>query len=426
MVKLRVLFVLFIVLCGFGCDSLRDVETSRNSPKMLSVPQGNDGFSFMVFGDRTGSNKESIEVLKDAVDRANRMGPEFVYTVGDLIHGYYGSKDWFESADEFGGVMEKLEMPWYPVAGNHDVYWYRDTKDRPKGHHESEYETYFGPLWYAFEYNNCWFVTLYSDEGKPGTSKKGFLDPEMQKMSPEQFGWLEGVLNKAKNADHIFLFMHHPRWITETYGGDWGKVHSLLKEAGNVSAVFCGHFHTTCHSEKDSIDYYIMGTTGGSISEYSLDPNHLAHWVNVTDDGYDVSTVALDSFIDPKTRKIETDIVVAKQDWATDSKETIVEWELSTEGLEFETGLFIARLKINDAKKNKRGIDLIFLDENKNEIERDKKIKRKGVLLPAYYEIEPGKKYFLQLADRDAEGKDEYPGKTGEIEIIRRYYFKTE
>lgn len=428
--KLRILFISVFVICGLGCSLVcagrLEVETSRNSSKTLSVPEGNKNFSFMIFGDRTGSRKESIEVLKDAVDRTNKMGPDFVCTVGDLIHGYYDSKKWIKETNEFTDAMEKLEMPWYPVAGNHDVYWFRKTKDRPKGHHEVEYETYFGPLWYAFEYNGSWFITLYTDEGEFGTDKKGYLDPDMQKISLEQFGWLKGILAKAKDANHVFVFMHHPRWITESYGGDWEKVHSLLEKAGNVSAVFTGHFHTTCHEEKDGIDYYVLGTTGGVLSEYSLDPQHLVHWVNVADDRYDISTIALDSFVNPKTRKNKTDIAVSKRDWATNSKEAIIEWELSTEGLKFEKGLFLVRFTINEAKQNEHGIDLVFLDENKNEIERDKKIKGKGLMMSAHYAVEPWKKYYFQLSDMDAVSEGEYPGKAGKIEIFRRFYFKTE
>lgn len=421
---LLTMVVIALSSCAIGA---KEVQTSRIVHKKLTVPLEPEGFSFAIFGDRTGgNNKEGYEAYDKAIAQVNAMRPDFVFTVGDLIQGYRGQQKWQQEAEKFNATVARLQMPFYPVAGNHEVYWFRDTKDRPKGHHERDYETYFGPLWYAFEYNGSWFVALYTDEGKSGTNQKSHFDPEMQKMSREQFSWLKDVLAKAKNANHVFVFMHHPRWITESYGEDWTKVHDLLKEASNVSAVFTGHFHSVCHDEKDDIDYYILGTTGGDISGYSLDPQHLVHWVNVRNDSYDVRTIALDSFIDPKTRKNETNIVVAKRDWATNSKEAVIEWELSTEGLKFEKGLFIARFIINEAEQNKYGIDLVFLDENKNEIERDKKIKRKGLTLSAHYAVESGKKYFLQLSDRDAVSGDKYPGKAGEIKILRGCYFKTE
>ena len=63
-------------------------------------------------------------------------------------------------------------------------------------------------------------------------------------FSPAQLAWLESALKETAKLKHTFVFLHHPRWVAETYpGAKWDQVHSLLKTSGNVRAVFAGHVH---------------------------------------------------------------------------------------------------------------------------------------------------------------------------------------
>ena len=91
-------------------------------------------------------------------------------TVGDLVNGYNQDTEWLRQMDEFQATMGKLNMPWFPVAGNHDIYWRRDPKNpktKPPREHEELFEKHFGPLWYWFEHKNTGFLILFSDEGHP-------------------------------------------------------------------------------------------------------------------------------------------------------------------------------------------------------------------------------------------------------------------
>ncbi|MEY2806010.1 MAG: hypothetical protein RIR65_427 [Planctomycetota bacterium] len=237
--------------------------TSRQGALQLPLPEEKDAFSFVVFGDRTGGPAEGVAVLDQAVSEVNLLEPDLVMTVGDLIQGYNEEPEWLAEMREFKGIMDKLLCPWFPVVGNHDIYW-RGKGPKPKGEHEANYEMHFGPLWYAFEHKNCWFIALHSDEGEPTTGLKAFNVPAAQKMSVEQFEWLASVLAKAKGADHVFLFLHHPRWLKRGYGDDWDRVHELLKSAGNVTAVFAGHIHRMRYDGKrDGIEYFTLATVGG-------------------------------------------------------------------------------------------------------------------------------------------------------------------
>ncbi len=253
---------------------------TNRAGRELQLPAGEEMFTFAIFGDRTGGPAEGVSVLADAVRDVNLLEPDLVMTVGDMIQGYNQRPGWLEQMREFRGIMDELLCPWFPVAGNHDVYW--RGPDRPDREHEDAYEVHFGPLWYAFEHKKCWFVVLYTDEGNPATGERSISKAECQTMSPEQLAWLSSTLERTKDAPHVFVFVHHPRWIGGNYGNDWEKVHEVLVDAGNVSAVFGGHIHQMRYDPRDGIEYVALATTGGGQSGRIPDAGYLHHFNMVT------------------------------------------------------------------------------------------------------------------------------------------------
>jgi len=248
---------------------------------MLDLPVESDAFTFAIFGDRTSGPREGIAVLEQAVEDVNVLEPDLVMTVGDLIQGYSGVEPWMEEMDEYKAIMSRLLCPWFPVAGNHDTYW--RGPDRPENEHEDNYEMHFGPLWYSFEHKDCHFIVLYTDEGDPDTGERTFRKPASQRMSPEQISWLEQALERAADATHVFVFVHHPRWLGGQYGNDWEKVHKRLADAGNVRAVFAGHIHRMRYDgPRDGIEYVTLATTGGSNQFHSDDAGYLHHFHLIT------------------------------------------------------------------------------------------------------------------------------------------------
>ncbi|MDR2706305.1 MAG: metallophosphoesterase [Planctomycetaceae bacterium] len=282
--KMMVVFgTIFFLSSLLFAQSNQPVETSRSDAVTLNVPPVNDSFTFLIFADRTTGRPEDISILKDAVVDANRLTPDFVMNIGDMVQGYNATEEWLEQMKEYKEVMNELKCPWYPTPGNHDIYAGRFAKELPKKQHEKEYEEHFCPLWYAFEYKKYWFIVLFTDEGNPETEKKSFRKPECQMMSDTQFSWLKSVLQKAKDAEGIFVFQHHPRWLGKGYGNDWDKVHAVFVETGNVKAVFAGHIHRMTYNEKDGIKYITLATTGGKLNRIDPDAGllHEIHHVSV-------------------------------------------------------------------------------------------------------------------------------------------------
>ena len=222
-------------------------------PEMVS-PDQSPSFTFVALGDRTGGPSSGIEVLEQAVDMANWLDPDLVMTVGDLIEGQCEARVWDEQAEEFLSIMNRLAMPWYPVAGNHDVYPRRGSDAGMT----DRYRRVFGPTVYSFDHKFAHFVVLFSDESL------GYRDPAHdQNMSQAQMDWLRSDLSGTE-AQQIFVFLHHPRWTKEYEGCNWDEVHQILMDDGRSTTVIAGHIHTLRDDGlRDNVHYLTLATSGG-------------------------------------------------------------------------------------------------------------------------------------------------------------------
>ena len=395
----------------------KGVLTDRADARTLRMPDAGPSFSFVVLADVTQPGPNNVDVLRKTVGEVNLLGPDLVFNVGDLIRGYGDRDQWLAQTKEIRQVMDGLAMPWFPVPGNHDIYW-GGKQARPSGEHEPDYERDIGPLWYAVRHKGCWFIALFSDEGDPKTGKKSFSDPNAQVLSPRQTRWLESTLKKAKGSSHIFVFIHQPRWTGGEYGQDWGRIYPMLSKAG-VSAVFGGHHHLlSFDGVRDGVRYYRLGTTGGTIDR-DLEPDGFHHYLQVTvhPKDFSVAVIKVGSVYDPRDGQFRRWLLLPRQDWQI-GPDRRLDFRIETPDMSGLDGLLQIGVVHSIDEWGDKGLEVQVLDRDGNPV-HSQFISDKGTIW-VRCPVKENTRYMVQLYDKDTQLGDQRPGNQGSISVRLR------
>jgi len=213
-----------------------------------------------IIPDRTTGRDWGLRYLAEAVDDFNREKPAAVFCVGDLVQGYSRDHDVVRREhDDFLAIVERLQMPFYPTPGNHDlVSGKRDSGDRSFA---DDYRARFGPLYYSVELDLASFVILNTEDGD-GQISPGFSDA--------QLAWLDRTLQKlAMRGKPMILLFHRPLWDHKPTRWD-ERVQPILVRHG-VDYVIAGHYHALqALPPRDGIPYLLLGTCGGAADQHPL------------------------------------------------------------------------------------------------------------------------------------------------------------
>jgi len=309
--------ILTILVVLAGCEDqevFRGDEASKPYTH-LRFQNNPNNFQFAVMSDRTGGARPGV--LPAAVDLLNLVRPEFVVNVGDLIEGYAEDeallKSWWKEIDD---ELNRLDMPFFFVMGNHDVnldpsekVWFeRAGADRGYSH---------------FIYKDVLFL-LMSTEDPPKNevtpelseryerAKSGKASPDEARaiiedlerwagkvnISDAQVEYFKKVLDDNPTVRWTFAFMHSPAWA-QPDPGNFGTIESLLSD--RPYTVFAGHTHTYTYTRRKGRDYITLGMTGALAPANATTGNmdHLA-WVTMTDKGPVVSNLLLNGILDKR------------------------------------------------------------------------------------------------------------------------------
>jgi hypothetical protein len=228
-------------------------------------------------GDRTGGMVPGV--FEKAVGKVNLLQPEFVLSVGDLIDGYTENATvWDAQWDEFMAIVDRLEMPFFFVPGNHDI---------SNASLLEVWKQRLGPPFYHFIYKDVLFIALHTEDGPLNTSG----------ISPNQAAYVDSVLADHSNVRWTMIFMHRPLW---SYGDPQGydRVEKALGE--RPYTVFSGHHHHYLYSKHNGRDHFVLATTGGGSYLRGVEFGEFEHitWVTMKDDGPVVAHIEIDHIYD--------------------------------------------------------------------------------------------------------------------------------
>lgn len=246
----------------------------------LNVRDDGDKFQFAIVTDRTGGMRPGV--FESAVEKLNLLQPCFVMSVGDLIEGG-GEADratLVQQWDEFDSIVDKLEMPFFYVPGNHDVTNSKEGR--------ALWQERVGPLFYHFLYKNVLFICMNSD------------DDGVQKLGDEQIAYVKKTLTGNPDVRWTFVFYHKPIFTIEN--SRWAEVEALLQQRPHT--VFSGHRHDYMKYTRNSRDYFVLGTTGGGMGHEGAQLGDIDQvvWVTMDSGGPEIANLLLDGILDKDYR----------------------------------------------------------------------------------------------------------------------------
>lgn len=243
------------------------------SAKPLNNAEGT--FRFAIMGDRTGGMLPGV--FEKGAEKVNLMQPEFVLSVGDLVDGYTTDPDvWNAQWEEFDAIVNRLQMRFYYVPGNHDI-------SNPQL--DAVWRERHGSPWYTFRYKDVLFVALHTEDRLGGG------------IGAQQLADITTALNANKDARWTLLFMHRPLW---NYGNQAGYEQIEAALGDRKYTLFSGHHHHYLYSQHNGRDHYVLATTGGGSHLRGVEFGEFEHitWVTMTDEGPQVAHLELDGIHD--------------------------------------------------------------------------------------------------------------------------------
>ncbi|MDZ7721866.1 MAG: metallophosphoesterase [candidate division KSB1 bacterium] len=183
--------------------------------------------------DRTGGMRGGV--FRSAVDNVNRLQPDIVLSVGDLVDGYTTDSTYLhEQWSEFNDIIQKLTLPFFYLPGNHDISneWMR-----------TEWERRFGRSYYYFVYKDVLFLMLNTEPDS--------------RIDAAQINYFTRILKKYHDVtDLLSCIVPHRH-----QKGGYDALEEVL--AGRDYTVYSGHHHHYLKAERHGRRHYVLGTTGG-------------------------------------------------------------------------------------------------------------------------------------------------------------------
>lgn len=256
------LVTVVLVLILTGCDSCnkRDQRSQDLQPFLFGV------IADVQYADKDDLIRDrgnryfraSLAKLEECVAELNKMEPEFVIQLGDIIDGYSNDEEQSKKdMDQVMSIFNKLTMPDYHVIGNHCLHAGEETLLQ-KMNLERFYYDFTSPSLEEWR-----FVVLDGNDAGYGI------------ISEEQYLWFQSVLQKASgNEEKVIVFCHYALLKESAKSHRMAEPEPLLKamdETGVVAAWFAGHDHAGGYALREGVHHVtIKGMVEAVNNAYAL------------------------------------------------------------------------------------------------------------------------------------------------------------
>ena len=185
---------------------------------ILSLSLQAQEFKFAFITDTHIGSSTSEEDLIRSISDINKMSDlDFVLITGDVTE--MGTDEELEKAK---GIIEKLNIPYYIVPGNHDTGWSES-----------------GGVSFIKEFGNDKFVFEHQGYKFIGTASGPYVRMSDGHIPRDAIVWLDHVLEETPKEQPIIFINHYP---LDNSLDNWYEATERLKKY-NTQFAICGHGH---------------------------------------------------------------------------------------------------------------------------------------------------------------------------------------
>jgi predicted MPP superfamily phosphohydrolase len=219
-----------------------------------------------------GIDNESImktpERLQHVVDEINNMSPapDLVFMMGDIVHDAYYSDtfDWYsQNPNAFTvahDILSQLNMPFYPVFGNHDYHY----RCNGSGHTKELSHELFQYFWnvqpnYNIEHKGWNFVVSNTQMGVTWDNQSEECDTSFGSFGQDQLLWIQEQIQ----SNPTVVMGHHMLPIIKESEDTNLDIEQIFQQYPNtMKGYFVGHTHRWIDfSQSYDFTHIVMGAT---------------------------------------------------------------------------------------------------------------------------------------------------------------------
>lgn len=192
-------------------------------------------------------NSASLEKMKKALTHFRDQGCELVIVLGDVTDTEPTRAQEEENLRQIAQVFDASGLEIVCLMGNHDAFVFTPDdfyaiigeKRRPRGMERGGRHLLF--------LDACYFAS--GAHYQPG-------DSDWTDTFYPHVRALEETLSQLYGDAYVFLHQNIDQQIPENHRlSNDAQIRSILERSGKVRAVFQGHYHPGCRSEKNGIAY---------------------------------------------------------------------------------------------------------------------------------------------------------------------------